>query len=293
MNNQNSTIVFLKSRSFAGKLSASFKFVNENFKVLFKFGSYILLPVSIVLAALFLVWSHFSGDPLSAGYIASSVVAVILSFVGGSIFYAFLFSCIKEYKQEGYIGNITLSKIKSSLIDNFRRVIGASVIVTVCMFVLITLTVVLATLSVYTLILMVPVLLFLFVPLVYVIYLFVLENISFAEAVKDAFKIGVPTWSSTFGVLLISGLLAGLMQLIASAPWILGIAADSFAQLAVMNGEPSSLPGYFNVMMFVFAVIAIFISAFAEMFVIVSMSFQYYSEKTRRSEKLAEMNQSL
>lgn len=293
MDNQNSTIAFLKSRSFAGKLSASFKFVNENFKVLFKFGSYILLPVSILLAALFLAWSHFSSEPSSAGYILLAIAAVILSFMGGGLFYAFLFSCIKKYKEEGYIGNITLLKIKSLLIANFRRVILALVIVTVCMFVLITLTVAFAMLSLYTLILMVPVLFFLYVPFVYVIYLFVLEDISFMHAVKDAFKIGTPAWSSTFGILLISGLLAGGVKLIASAPWGLSIAADSFAKLAILNGEPTSLPGYFGAMIFAFAVIAIFISAFAEMFVVVSMAFQYYSEKTRISEKLAEMNQSL
>lgn len=293
MDNQNSTIVFSKSRSFAGKLSASFKFINENFKVLFKLGSYILLPVSVILAALFLVWSHFEGEPSSAGYIVSAVIAVIISFVSGSVFYAFVFTCIMEYKQEGYIGNITLSKIKALLIKNFRKILLVLVVVTACMLLLITLTVALAILSLYTLILMIPVLFFLLVPLVYVCYLFALEDISLGKAVKEAFKIGIPTWSSTFGVLLISGLLTGLIQIIASAPWCLGIAADSFARLAMLNGELSSLPGYFNVMMFVFAVIAIFISAFAEVLVLVSMAFQYYSEKARRTEILAETDQSL
>ena len=290
MDNQNSTIVFLKSRSFTGKLSASFKFINENFKVLFKFGSYILLPLSVILAALFLVWNHFSGEPSSLGYIISAIVIVLFSFAGGSLFYAFLFTCIKEYMQEGYIGNITLNKIKALLIANFRKVLLSLVAVTLCMLLLIVLTVVLAMLSLYTLIIMIPVLLFLYVPLIYLCYLFVLEDISFGKAVKDAFRIGVPTWSSAFGILLISGLLAGIMQMIASAPWLLGIAADSFSQLAMLNGEPSSLPGYFNVMMFVFTVIAVYLSAFAEVLVIVSMAFQYYSEKARQAEKIVEMN---
>lgn len=290
MDNQNSTVVFLKSRSFAGKISASFKFINENFKVLFKFGSYILLPVSIILAVLSLIWAHFASEPASVGYIVSAIITVIFSFIGGSVFYAFLFTCIKEYKQNGYIGNITLFKIKSLLIANFRKVLLTLVVVTIFMALLMALTVVLAIISLYTLILMIPILLFLYVPLIYLCYLFVLEDISFGKAVKEAFKIGVPTWSSAFGVLLISGLLAGLMQVIASAPWLLGIAADSFAQLAMLNGEPSSLPGYFNIMMFVFGAMAIFLSAFAEILVIVSMAFQYYGEKARQTERMTEMN---
>lgn len=290
MDNQNSTIVFSKSRSFAGKLSASLKFVNDNFRVLFKLGSYILLPFSVILAALFAAQFYYSYALSSAGYIALIIAVVLLSIIGGSVFYAFLFTCLQEYKKEGYIGNLTFSKIRSALIVNSRKMLLVSVATCLCVCILIGLTVALAVLSMYTLILMIPLFFFLLIPLVYIGYLYILEDITFVASIKEAFKIGVPTWSSTFGILFISGALVGIVQFVASIPWILCIVAESFAQAAILNGEVVTLPGYFTAMIFSFAVIAMFLSAFAEVLVIISMAFQYYSEKTRRAERLAEVD---
>ncbi len=61
MENQTSKIVFYKSRSLAGRFSAAFDFIENNFKVLAKFSSFIILPVAVLLSLFFTQFTFAEG----------------------------------------------------------------------------------------------------------------------------------------------------------------------------------------------------------------------------------------
>lgn len=112
-------------------------------------------------------------------------------------------------------------------------------------------------------------------------------------AVKKGFKLGIPNWAGTFFLLILAGIFALIIQAIAFTPWGVGSFVQSLSYSSILDGNTSTLPGYFSALMFVLCVIAYFITYLAQLLPSVSMMFQYFSATQKRVEEENELNQPL
>lgn len=205
MENQSSKIIFFKARSLAGRLSAALEFVEKNFKVLFKFTSLLVLPIAILFSFMYV----FLGDPSeklkdmsSVGselwYMVAVGIITLLSLLCSMGLSSMLYTLIKEYLVRDSISNLTFKEIKSAYISNFKRylissivLIGFSVLFSVAIFYGI-------MVSLWTLVFIIPVFLYIIVPMLYIQLIYQFEEITIGAAIKKAFKLGTRNWEVQF-----------------------------------------------------------------------------------------------
>ncbi|KAA6321307.1 hypothetical protein EZS27_029032, partial [termite gut metagenome] len=140
MNQQNPKIVFYTKRSFSKKISATFDFLEENWKVILKYTTFLILPVSIlqaltfnkVLEELFKMqamqkagenpWEIFKGMIFKADFIANYGLMLLCIVVGSILFASLLYAIMQVYneREEGLKG-ITFSGLKNRIIKNAER----------------------------------------------------------------------------------------------------------------------------------------------------------------------------
>ncbi|KAA6316173.1 hypothetical protein EZS27_033482, partial [termite gut metagenome] len=197
MNQQNSKIVFYTQRSFSKKISATFDFLEENWKVVLKYTTFLILPVSIlqaltfnkVLEELFKMqamqkagedpWEIFKGMIFKADFIANYGLMLLCAVVGSILFASLLYAIMQVYneREEGLKG-ITFSVLKNRIIKNAERFLyiflfslGITIVACVILFCLTLITPV-------TLFLTIPLVLVCAVPLALFTPVYMFEDIS-------------------------------------------------------------------------------------------------------------------
>lgn len=286
-----SDVVLFKSRSLVGRLAASFRFLNDNLSLFLRLGTYVLLPMAVVEAlylAFFRPVSPEGGDVVAmvAGAIAGIVVVA-----GHCFFGSLVFTLLKKQAELGGLPAYRLKDLKAPLLANARKVFSCSLLLFAIGLLCGVLAVVLAMLTPWTLVLTLPLLLFVMVPLSYTIYIYIFEETTLLSALVKSFKLGVPAWGATFAVLLVSFLVALIIQVVAVLPWYTALMVDHLAYLSQMRGEAVALPGFFSYLMFFLALVGILISSIANTIAMSAMAFQYGSAETKRKEQLTEETQ--
>lgn len=284
MDTETSNAAFFKSRSLPGRLSVAFKFINGNFRYLLRQGSFILLPMCVIQA---LYAAYFrDAATLSAGNVMALSILILLSLAGSGLFGALIFTSLQEYIELGYVPAYKLKEIKTSLLKNMRRLVSMWFVMFVCLFILLAACGALLNLSLYTMIITIPLLLFVLVPLAYAIFIYIFEGKDLIASIKKSFGLGVPNWGSTFVVSVLMSALAVVVQIVASLPWITTVLVENLARLSVLQGNEANLPGFFPVLVFVLAMVATFISILSGgLLGIIPMAFQYGSIEARRKEE--------
>ena len=289
MENETSKNAFYKSRSLLGRLSASFKFMNENSVLFLKLGTFVLLPVAIVQGLYAAFYGNISPENVfSLGNLIALIVSFLVSVVGICVFNSLIYTLIHKYIEVGRLPAYQLKDLKHPLLANAKKVFIAGLITFVLFAVLITLIYLLATLTLYTLIVTTPLFFFLLVPFIYIECVYLLEHTTLMDAVKKSFSLGVRTWSSTFAILFLMSFLIGAIQLVASLPWFIGLMTGTLAQNAILEGGAGTLPGFYPYLMFILAGIAFLITLLSRGAVLITMAFQYASVETMRKERLLE-----
>ncbi|MEG2573860.1 MAG: hypothetical protein RSA44_04265 [Bacteroides sp.] len=294
MDTQISQTAFFKSRSLAGRLSASFQFINKNFSLLLKLSSFILLPMAVLSALYMAVY------PSNSTFVGVSVVQTIafalvgiVCFVSFFLFNSFLYSVIQKYAELGVVPNLTLKNMKLLLITNAKKLLLIWLVFAALFILYGALVCGLAYLSLYTLLLTIPLFFFLIMPLSYTNFIYLYEGTSIVASFKKSFKLGLPSWGSIFVIVLLMGCLAALFQLIVSLPWMSLMMAASFANVSMLQGDVVSLPGYFGVLVFFLSFISVLLSSLSSIIVTIPMAFQYASVEASRREREQEETQSL
>jgi len=301
MENQASKIVFYKSRSLAGRFSAAFDFIENNLKILVKFSSFILLPMAILVSFLFSTFSNLamqvnqvkSFTPELTKYLIVAFVIALICIVGSIFFKGLLYTLVKEYPLRDSIARLSFKDIKNKLVLNTKRFFIVNLVLLVFVIIFFVLLIGLFFLTPWTLVIMVPLLLFIMIPFTYAQEIYLFEDVKVMAAVKKGFKLGIPNWAGTFFLLILADIFALIIQLIAFIPWGVGSFVQSLSFSSILDGNPSTLPGYFSVLMFLLCVIAYFITYLAQLLPSVSMMFQYFSATQKQVEKEEELNQSL
>ena len=301
MENQASKIVFYKSRSLAGRFSVAFDFIENNLKVLVKFSSFILLPVAVLVSLLFTTFSNLalqvnqlkSFTPELTKYLILIFVVALIGIVGSILFKGLLYTLVKEYPLRDSIASLSFKDIKGKILLNTKRFFIVNLVLLVFVIIYFALLAGLFLLTPWTLVVTVPLLLFIMIPFTYAQEIYLFEEIKVMAAVKKGFKLGIPNWAGTFFLLILADIFAVIIQAIAFTPWAVGSFVQSLSFSSILDGNASTLPGYFSVLMFLLCVIAYFITYLAQLIPSVSMMFQYFSATQKQTEKEEEQNQSL
>jgi len=301
MENQTSKIVFYKSRSLAGRFSAAFDFIENNFKVLAKFSSFIILPVAVLLSLFFIVYNNFAAQIVQGNIAASGLTKyivlvsalVLVCIVGDILFKGTVFALVKEYSLRESIARLSFKEMKNKLVANTKRFLIISLVLALLFVVYMALLAGLLFLSPWTLVLTFPFLLFITIPFTYAQEIYMFEDIKVMAAVKKGFKLGIPNWAGTFFLLILAEIFALIIQCIAFTPWGVGSFVQSLSFSSILDGNTSTLPTYFSILMFVLSVIGYFVSYLAQLLPSISMMFQYFSATQKEVEKDLEINQPL
>ncbi|WP_321517821.1 hypothetical protein [uncultured Bacteroides sp.] len=301
MENQTSKIIFFKSRSLAGRFSAAFDFIENNLKVLVKLSSFVLLPLAVLVSLLYTMFSNLamqvhqvkSITPEIKKYLVLIFVIALICAIGNILFKGIIYTLVKEYPLRESISRLSFKDIKSKIVLNSKRFFIVNLVLLGLIIVYFALFAALLFLSRWTLILTVPLLFFIMIPFTYAQEIYLFEDIKVMAAVKKGFKLGIPNWAGTFFLLILAGIFALIIQAIAFTPWGVGSFVQSLSYSSILDGNTSTLPGYFSALMFVLCVIAYFITYLAQLLPSVSMMFQYFSATQKRVEEENELNQPL
>ena len=276
MESQKPKIAMYVKRNFGEKLSASFDFIKENWKLMLKFTTYLLLPICLIQAlSLNGMMGYMTVLADLSGGSVSSDASLMMSFFSYYSLYMFVFligtialtsliyALIRTYSErDERLQGVTLGMLRPMLLRNVKR------LVVMTLFGLL-LMVLLGVIMGFMAALLWPVL-FLVIP--FVINLF--EDISVMESLKKTFRLGFATWGGIFLISLIMGLIAGILQGVTMMPWYIGTIVKSIFAMSSGGSEATVSVGY-NFMLYLLAIVQAFGAYLAMIFSLVGLAYQY------------------
>ena len=277
-----------KSRSLAGRVTAAFRFINANFSYLFKRSSYILVPLALVQA---LYFALFAANPApSVASLVASVLVTVLTIAGNLLFYSFLYTALQNYAEAGNLPVLPLKEMWTPVLRNAKKLFYVGFFIVLFYGCLLLISWLGALASIYTLIVILPLAVFLLVPLSFFGFRYVLEPEEMGIAFRKSYRMGITFWGSTFAMLLIAAVLVGIIQLVASLPLLTSLYVERVAILSQMEGNEAVLPGFFRFLLFFLAFVSTFVSLVSVTLSVVLMAFQYGSAVTTGNERRAELS---
>ena len=236
MESQKPKIAMYVKRPFGEKLNASFDFIKENWKQLFKYSTYLILPICLIQAANFsglmgsmtdLSAMQTSGgigeNPLAAlgpSFALNYAGVIFFLCLGGLLLTSLIYAMVRLYNErEERLNGIVFGDIKPLLLRNVKRLFLMGIACGFLFLFAVILVVLLAVLTPFTLILTIPLLFAFMIPLVLRSPIYLFEDISLSEAFAKTFRLGFATWGGIFLILIVMGLIASVLQTIVSIPW--------------------------------------------------------------------------
>lgn len=290
MESQKPKVAMYVKRSFGEKLNVSFDFIKENWKQLFKYSTYLILPVCLIQAANFsgLMGSMTnvaamqsagaaSGNPLAAlgpSFMLNYAGVIFFSCLGGLLLTSLIYALVRLYNErEERLNGIVFGDIKSLLFRNMRRLFVMGLATGFLVMAVIVIVVLLAALTPFTLILTIPLLFAFMIPLALMAPIYLFEDISLTAAFQKTFRLGFATWGGVFLILIIMGIIAGVLQMVFSIPWyVIYFVKMIFAMSD--GGETASSVGV-NFAQYLFSILMLYGSYLSAIFTIVGLVYQY------------------
>jgi hypothetical protein len=261
---QNSTqIEFFKQRDFGEKISATFEFVTHNFKEIITQMVIKVLPIIAIIVAIPAFFpEYFISNFIAIDNISPSAPFVMLLY-GIGYFVAAIFA-------QSIILNILYMKslapesqelkdfdLKYEINSNFWKIVGTSLLVSlICIG--------------FTLLLVIPGII-VGTMLCFTTTVAVFEKISPGKAVSRCWNFGLTNWWSTFGLLIVIGIIGGVLNGICSIP-------DTVLNVAVVflsQGGTDFHGPVFSIVYYIFHTISIFGAIVFSTLTVIAMAFQY------------------
>jgi len=291
---QRPKIPFYIQRPFGEKMNASFDFIKENWKVLLKYVTYLILPLCVVQAlSLNSFMGYYMGalmggvggmefDNLGSGFFASYGFLVIFSMIGYLLITSLVYALVKLYNErEDRLNNITFADFKPLLFKNMGRLFLIGLFLFIFSIVVALVLVLLAFGSLLTLILTIPAFFALFIALSIWSPIYLFEDIGFGASLSKAFRMGFATWGGIFAILFIMGMVASVLQGVLMTPWYMAVVVKSlFAYSNDGLVEEPSL--FYNILVYILGIIQLYGTYMCMIFTILGLSYQY----AHASEKL-------
>ncbi|KAA6344380.1 hypothetical protein EZS27_007999 [termite gut metagenome] len=279
MNPSKAKITFYAERSFAEKINVTLRFIEENWKILLKYATYVILPLCI-LQAIFVTFMVNGIDlQTQAAYgivfFVNQGLAILCSIIGNVLFISLIYTLMAKYNErEECLAGFTFADLKQSLLIRAKRILLVFLFCLVVSGLVVLLLIALVAVTPLSLFLTVPLFLVCTVPLFLLIPVYMFENTGIFRAFVNAFRLGLATWWGVFIVYLLGAIIACLFSIIFSIPWTVTTVVRHIFFLSDVPSEITISTGY-NLMQYLFAVIMLFGTYLSGVFVSVGLAYQY------------------
>lgn len=261
-------INFRRQRELGEIISDTFKFIRENYKLLFRLIFKIAGPVFVVLVLAMGYYYYVVGyQPLMSnifdfrpGEMILALILMLVSFLG---FFALLqgtiFHYIKSYVENN--GDVNPLQVRTGVKSDFGKILGVTLMTGVLIFIGLMLCILPG--------------IYLWVPLSFAIPLVVFGRRESIDSIKDAFELIRDNWWMTFISLFIMALLMYLVSLIFQIPMFIYIFIKAFT--VVQEGSAASPEMFIDWVYIVFSVISSLAQYLLYTILIIAIAFIYYS----------------
>lgn len=290
MESQKVKVAMYAKRSFEDKMNASFDFIKENWKPLFKFTTYLILPLCLIQA---LSLNEVMGGSMAAamsnvnttdlnlfanygiGFWMNYGLSILCSMIGSMILSSLIYALIRTYNdREDRLEGITLSALKPLLLKNMGKMLKMILLATLVMIIAVGVLVLLAVLTPFTLILTIPLFIACMVPMALLSPIYLFENIGIWAAFKKTFRLGFATWGGVFAISIIMGFIGGILQGIAMLPWYVATIVKYFFAMSDSGSMVTVSPVY-NFFLYLLGILQTFGAYIGSIFMIVGLAYQY------------------
>ena len=281
-------ILIYKVRNFSEKFDDTFAFVRENWKVLFKYLTYFVLPVCLVQAIGLNNYLDAAFDMSTANAGRSSDVVgmlqnlgwnygviVLTSMIGAMLQLSVVYAFISHYNSsEDLSGGVDGSMFKPLLIKNLKRS-GLAILFWIGLTLLgMLITILLGyLLSWWILLPVILVAVAVCIPLMLFMPAYLLEDIPLSGALSKSLRLGFATWWGTFAIIFVLGFIVSFFQGIFAIPYYITIVVKTIMGLQGGN-EFFDSAGY-SFMTYLFGVLQSFATYLVGTIVAVGLAIQY------------------
>lgn len=292
METEKPKIALYVKRSFGEKFSASFDFIKENWKLMLKYATYLLLPLCLVqalslnglmtytISGLMDNGSIYSDSALLMSFMSYYGLYMLLLMVGVILLTSLVYAMIRTYNErEERLQGVTLGMLRPMLLHNVKRVF-----ILVCFGLLLTIFAslvigVIAALFPDTLF---PIVMILFIPFMIAIAvpfslwapIYLLEDITIMNSLKKTFRLGFATWGGIFMISFVMGIIAGILQGVTLIPWYIGTVVKYIFATSGGGSEATVSVGY-SFLLYLLAIVQVFGAYIAMIFSFVGLAYQY------------------
>lgn len=289
MESKTTKILIYKVRNFSEKFDDSFAFVRENWKVLLKYLTYLILPVCLVQAIALndYMETAFNMSDISSG--KSSELANVLaslgwsygglilsSMLGGMLLVSVVYGLMSIYNSsDNRLDGLTSVMFKPVLLKNVKRSGLAMLLYIVLSILVILVTVLLAVLvSPWILLPIVIGIVAVAIPLMLFIPVYLMEDISLLPAFKKTLRLGFATWWSTFALIMVLGFIVSFIQGVFAIPYYILVVVKTVLGLQGSGSAFFDSTGY-SFMVYLFAVLQSYATFILMSLVAVGLALQY------------------
>lgn len=209
---QNNYIQFKQKRELGEIINATFKFIRENYKILFKYFMSLVGPSFILLIAALSYYTYTvpasilqSMDFSSGDFIIGFSVLGLSLLIYYSYLYATIYHYIKSYMK--HEGETDENEISEGVKNDFGRLVILFLVAAILMFAGFVLFVIPG--------------IYLFVPLSLVAAIMVFKQTNLTDTISYAFTLIKDNWWMTFITLIVAGLLVYIIGLVFQIPLII------------------------------------------------------------------------
>ncbi len=285
MESQKPKIAMYAKRSFGEKLNVSFDFIKENWKLLFTYSTYLILPVCLLQAMNFNgmmgvgtgTWLTEATD--SASFNAEMFALNYAGFIffaclGGWLMTSLVYGLVRLYNErEERLNDITFKDIKPLLLRNMKRLFVMGVTVGFLVLLAMVVMVLFAVLTPFTLALTLPLLFAFLITLSLMAPIYLFEDISVMEAFKKTFRLGFATWGGIFLMLIVMGIIASTLQGVLSIPYYVIYVVKVIFSMS--DGGEADTSVWLNFAHYLFSVLMWYGTYLSAIFSIVGLVYQY------------------
>lgn len=276
-------------RPFGGKLNASFDFIKENWQLLLKFTTYLLLPLCLiqalslnkVMGGAFVMSAFASSTAVGANaatltrFASYYGIYMVIYMVGTILLTSLVYGLMRTYNErEERLQGITLGILKPLLFHNIKRMLIMMLACIVLVLLIFTLMGVFAALTPFTLILTFPLTIAFSIPLALLGPIYLFEDITLMGAFKKTFRLGFATWGGVLAISLIMGLVANVLQGITMMPWYIATVVKTVFATSDVGSETTVSAGY-SFMLYLLGIVQAFGAYLSMIFSLVGLAYQY------------------
>ncbi len=280
-------IPLYKKRSLGEKITATFEFLKENWRVWLSCVTYLLLPLCLfqALAQNILTSTFMNVSILENANDDSPFITMVLAYgvqtlfviTGSILLSSLIYAMLRYYRENDHrLTGVTLRDLKSLILHNIKRMLIVTLLGIALTIVVIAIIVLLIDHPILLLLILIA-MIALLIPMMLILPVYVFEDdTTVFGAVSRGFTLGLNTWGGTFMVALVTGILAYILQIVTSIPWYIAFMVKTIFFVSDSSNTFFD-SGIYNFLLYLFGVLQAFGTYIASSFTVTGIAYQYGS----------------